>query len=275
MPSVEPFDTFPSCQATWTSEMPYVKLVVVAAETHFDEWVAQNYSRLWPELLGPDLLDAAVDVLAELAGAGNVLEFGIGTGRVALPLSRRGVRVSGIELSQPMVDELRRQGGTEIDVAIGDFANVRLDGRFSLVYLLRNTITNLTTLDEQVAAFANAARHLEPGGYFVVENYIPQLQRLPPEETRHVFVATADHVGIEEYDLATQIAVSRHWWMIDAQLKTFASPHRYVWPSELDLMAKMAGMTPGDRWANWHRQVFTANSPSHISVWQIPDTSLS
>jgi SAM-dependent methyltransferase len=238
------------------------------AETHFDEWIARNYSKLWPDLFGPDLLDAAVDLLAELAGEGDALEFGIGTGRVGMPLASRGVRVSGIELSEAMVDELRRQNGPEIDVVLGDFATVRVDGAFSLVYLLRNTITNLTTLDEQVAAFENAARHLEPGGCFVVENYIPQLQRLPPGQTRHVFVATTDHVGVEEYDVATQISVSRHWWQLDGQLKTFASSHRYVWPSELDLMAKMAGMALRDRWSDWHRHHFIASSRSHISVWQ-------
>ena len=242
----------------------------MAAESHFDEWIAKNYSRLWPELFGPDLLDSAVEVLGELAGRGSALEFGIGTGRVALPLASRGIRVSGIELSQDMIGELHRQGGSEIDVEVGDFATTSVDAKFSLVYLIRNTITNLTTLEEQVAAFANAARHLEPGGYFLVENYIPQLQRLAGGETRVVFVATAEHIGIEEYDLTTQIAVSRHWWQIDGELKTFESPHRYVWPSELDLMAEMAGMTLCDRWANWHRGPFTGTSHSHVSVWQLP-----
>lgn len=236
-------------------------------ETPFDEWVARHYSRLWPELFHPDLLDASVDVLADLAGSGRALEFGIGTGRVALPLARRGVRVSGIELSQAMVDEMLRQGGTEIDVAVGDFSTERVDGRFQLVYLLRNTITNLTTQDEQVAAFCNAAAHLEPGGCFVVENYVPNLQRLPPGETRYVFAASRDHVGVEEYDVGAQIAVSRHWWLVEGELKTFASRHRYVWPSELDLMAKMAGMALRERWADWHRAPFGAESRSHVSIW--------
>lgn len=239
------------------------------AETHFDEWIARNYSRLWPEIFHPDVLEQAVEFLAELAATGPALEFAIGTGRVALPLARRGIHVSGIELSGAMVDELRRQGAPPgVGVSVGDFATESIDGSFKLVYLLRNTITNLSSQEEQVAAFGNAAAHLEPGGCFVVENYIPEIQRLPPGETRHVFVATSDHVGVEDYDLAAQIAVSSHWWLIDGQLKTFASPHRYVWPSELDLMAKMAGMTLRERWADWHRAPFTAASRSHVSVWQ-------
>jgi SAM-dependent methyltransferase len=187
------------------------------------------------------LLGATVDFLTAVAGPGPAAEFGIGTGRVALLLSRR-IRVSGIEVSRPMVGELRRQGGPDIDVVIGDFATARPDGTFTLVYLLSNTITNVTTQDEQVEAFRNAAAHLRRGGCFVVENYIPALLWLSPEQKSHVFAVAPDHVGIEEYDLDSQIAVSRHWWAIDGELKTFSSPHRYVWPAELDLMARLAGM---------------------------------
>ncbi len=169
-----------------------------------------------------------------------------------------------------MVEELCRQGGSSVAVSVGDFATTSVGGGFNLVYLLRNTITNLTTQDEQVAAFGNAAAHLASGGYFVVENYIPRLHRLSPGETRHVFVATADHVGVEEYDLTGQLAVSKHWWLIDGELKAFASPHRFVWPSELDLMAKMAGLTLRERWADWHRTPFTGESDSHVSLWQKP-----
>ena len=167
-----------------------------------------------------------------------------------------------------MVDELRRQGGTEVEVTVGDFATTRVNGSFSLVYLLRNTITNLTTQDEQVAAFANAAAHLERGGRFVVENYVPHIQRLPPGETSYLFVGTDDHVGVEEYDLVAQVAESRHWWLVDGEVRTFSSLHRYLWPSELDLMAKMAGMALRDRWAEWDRAPFTAESRSHVSVWE-------
>jgi SAM-dependent methyltransferase len=209
-----------------------------------------------------------VDFLAEVAGAGAALELGIGTGRVAVPLARRGIRVHGIELSPAMVAELHaRQGGSGIEVTIGDLARTRAAGTFSLVYLVRNTITNLTTQDEQVEAFRNAARHLAPGGCFVIENYVPNIQRLPPGETVHLVAATPAHVGFEEYDLAAQIAYSHHYWMIEGQIRTLSSPHRYVWPGELDLMARIAGMTLRERWSSWTREPFTGESRGHISVW--------
>jgi SAM-dependent methyltransferase len=210
------------------------------------------------------VVEPAVRLLADLAGAGPALEFGIGTGRIALPLSRRGLRVHGIELSPAMAARL----GTGIDVTIGDFATATAGTAFNLVYLLRNTITNLTTQDEQVEAFGNAAAHLRPGGHFLVENYVPQLQRLPPGDTARVFTAESDHLGYEEYDVATQIAVSHHFWVVEGQLKTFSSPHRYAWPAELDLMARLAGMTLRERWSGWHREPFTGESRSHSSVWR-------
>ena len=183
-------------------------------ESRFDQWVAERYDALWPELFEPRLIESTVAFLAQLAGTGPALEFGVGTGRIALPLSRRGLRVHGIELSRAMVSQLEVQrAGEEIGVTLGDFASTVVTGQFTLVYLLRNTITNLTTQDEQVEAFRNAARHLQPGGIFVVENYVPELQRLPPGETRHVFMATPGHVGFEEYDVANQIAVSHHYWV--------------------------------------------------------------
>lgn len=241
------------------------------AETYFDEWIAQRYEALWPELFDPVVVRSTVDFLAALAGSGPALEFGIGTGRIALPLSQRGVRLHGIELSPAMAARLRAQpDGPTIGVTIGDCATAQVDESFSVVYLLRNTITNLTTQDEQVACFRNAARHLEPGGTFVIENYIPELRRLPPGERTQVFTATPAHIGIGEYDVARQIEVSRHWWVIDGELKTFSSPHRYVWPSELDLMAQLAGMTLLERWSGWGRDPFTSESRSHISVWQRP-----
>ncbi len=242
----------------------------MVAETHFDDWIALRYARLWPELFDPAVLDPTVEFLAGLAGTGPVLEFGIGTGRVALPLVRRGLRVEGIELSPAMVAELKRQVGSDMDVIVGDFATARVPGSFGLVYLLRNTITNMTTQDEQIGVFRNAATHLRPGGFFVLENYVPALQRLPPGETTRVFVATTHHVGIEEYDLGAQIAVSRHWWVIDGELKSLTSPHRYVWPSELDLMARIAGMSLHERWSDFRRSVFTAESANHVSVWRKP-----
>jgi SAM-dependent methyltransferase len=241
------------------------------AETHFDEWIARHYAVLWPELFEPALLDDAVDCLADLGGTGPILEFGIGTGRLALPLSQRGLRVHGIELSPAMVDELKGQpGGSEIIVTIGDFADVTVAGSFALVYLVRNTITNLTTQQEQVACFQNAAAHLAPGGCFVIENYIPELRRLPPGETVHLFEASPTHVGYGVYDFAAQIEVSHHQWLVDGEVRTLASPHRYVWPAELDLMARLAGLTLRDRWSDWNRASFTGESRSHISVWEQP-----
>jgi SAM-dependent methyltransferase len=239
------------------------------AETHFDEWIAERYKTLWPELFEPALLESTVSFLAGLAGSGPALEFGIGTGRIAVPLSRRNVPVHGTELSPAMVARLHADpDGAGIDVTLGDFATTAVGGPFELVYLLRNTITNLTTQDEQVEAFANAAAHLGPGGCFVVENYVPELQRLPPGETTHVFTATAAHLGYERYDVATQTATSHHFWTVDGRLTTFSSPHRYVWPSELDLMARLAGLALHERWADWDRTPFTSDSRNHISVWE-------
>lgn len=239
------------------------------AETHFDQWIAEHYDNLWPELFEPAFVEPSLDVLADLAGSGPALEFGIGTGRIALPLSQRGVPVHGIELSTPMITRLRAQAGaSNVGVTLGDFATATVDGTFSLVYLLRNTITNLTSQDEQVECFRNAARHLRPGGVFLIENYVPELQRIPPGETTHVFTATPTHVGVGEYDVVDQIEVSRHWWVIDGELRTFSSPHRYVWPSELDLMARLAGMGLRNRWGGWQREAFDRGSRTHISVWE-------
>ncbi len=239
------------------------------AETHFDDWVAQHYEVLWPELFEPAVVESTVDFLVDLARGGSALELGIGTGRIALPLRRRGVRVHGVELSAAMVARLRSQpGAREIGVTLGDFATAAVDERFSLVYLLRNTITNLTTQEEQVACFGNAAAHLEPGGSFVIENFVPELRRLPPGETKIVSVVAPTHVGVDEYHTVTQIAVSHHRWLVDGQLRTFSSPHRYVWPAELDLMAHFAGMTLRERWAGWGGEPFTSESRSHVSVWQ-------
>jgi len=238
-------------------------------KNYFDERIAKSYEAKWPNLHEPALIEPVVDVLAELAGAGAALEFGVGTGRIALPLSRRGVRVAGIELSPAMVAEMEgRPGASEVQVAIGDFANTRVAGSFRLVYLIRNTITNLTTQDEQVECFQNAAAHLEPGGCFLIEVYIPELQRLPPGETVHPFIVTPTHLGFEEYDVATQIAYSHHYWIIDGHVETLSTPHRYVWPAELDLMARLAGMRLRDRWSGWERQPFSKESRNHVSVWE-------
>jgi SAM-dependent methyltransferase len=239
------------------------------AQTLFDARVAARYETYWPEVFEPAVIGPAVSFLAGLAGNGRALELAAGTGRLALPLARRGVQVHGIELSEPMAARLREQpGGDQVEVTIGDMATTTVGGPFRLAYLVRNTITNLTTQDEQAQCFQTVAAQLEPGGCFVVENYIPQLQRLPPGETTRVFIATPAHIGIEQYDTAAQIAVSTHYWIIDGQMETFSSPHRYLWPGELDLMAKIAGMRLRERWANWQREPFTSDSAGHISVWE-------
>ena len=240
------------------------------AETHFDERIAELYDVLWPEQLDPRVVEPAVDFLADLAGSGRALELGIGTGRLALPLSRRGVRVHGIELSPAMVEQLRAKPGAErIGVTIGDFATTRVEGTFTLAFLVRNTITNLTTQDEQVACFRNVASHLQPGGCFVIEVMLPELRRLAPGEVFHVFHRSPNHLGFEEY-LSTEVAISHHYWVIDGELQTLSSPHRHVWPAELDLMAQLAGLTLRERWSGWARAPFTSDSRQHISVWQKP-----
>ncbi|MEO3874572.1 class I SAM-dependent methyltransferase [Nonomuraea sp. B12E4] len=241
-------------------------------ENNFDEHIAQTYEDKWPELFDPAVVEPTVSFLAHLAGpGGTALELGVGTGRIALPLSRRGVQVHGIEISRAMVAQLQTKPGAEgIGVTIGDFATTRVGHTFALVYLLRNTITNLTTQDEQVECFRTVAAQLEPGGCFLIEVYVPELRRLPPGQTIHPFAVTSAHLGFEEYDVASQIAISHHFWVVDSRLETRSSPHRYVWPSELDLMARIAGMTLRERWGGWKREPFTSDSRNHVSVWRKP-----
>jgi SAM-dependent methyltransferase len=241
------------------------------ARNDFVGRIAERYDASSTDMFDPEMVDPVVDVLAELAAGGPALEFGIGTGRIALPLHRRGVPVHGLDLSADMVAQFRAKPGADaIEVTIGDFASTSVGRAFGLVYLVYNTITNLTTQDEQVACFANAADHLEPGGLFVLEVYIPELQRLPPGETIHPFSVTPTHLGFEEYDVATQIAVSHHYWVDDDRVETFAAPFRYVWPAELDLMARLAGMTLVARYDDWDRSPFTSDSRQHVSVWRKP-----
>lgn len=241
------------------------------AENHFGSGIAQFYDESVAEMFDPAVLDPAVGVLRELAGAGRALEFAIGTGRVALPLAARGVRVCGIELSEAMAKQLRdKPGGSELRVTIGDMASTRVEGDFRLVYLVFNTIGNLVTQEEQIACFANAARHLEPGGQFVIEVGVPELRRLPPGERHVVFRADSDGWGIDEYDTASQRLVSHHLRREDHGVRHRAVPFRYVWPSELDLMARLAGMALVSRWADWQQRPFEHESTSHVSVWRKP-----
>jgi SAM-dependent methyltransferase len=241
-------------------------------ENYFGEGVAERYDASSPEMFDPAVVDPVVDLLAGLAGDGAALELGIGTGRIAIPLSRRGVAVHGIDLSPQMVAQLRAKPGTGgIGVTVGDFATTRVEGRFSLAYLVFNTIGNLTTQDGQVACFQNAAAHLEPGGRFVIEVGVPDLRRLPPGETIRPFAVTPTHLGFDEYDVANQGLISHHYTVVDdGHLELVSMPFRYVWPSELDLMARLAGMTLEERWSGWRREPFTSDSTRHVSVWRKP-----
>jgi SAM-dependent methyltransferase len=230
---------------------------------YFGESVAARYDASAGEEFEPAVIAATVDFLAPLAGDGAALEFGIGTGRIALPLAERGVPVHGIDLSEEMVARLKEKpGGGEIPVVIGDFATERVQGTFSLVYLVFNTIMNLTRQDEQVACFRNAARYLEPGGRFVIE-----VGTLPTRRWS-VFDLSERHVGVDEYEPTTQRLVSHHFTLIDGHWQKGSGPFRAVSPAELDLMASMSSMRLRERWADWKREAFTDESPKHVSVWQ-------
>jgi SAM-dependent methyltransferase len=242
-------------------------------EDHFGERVAARFDERHAHKADPAVVDPIVDFLAGLAGDGAALELGIGTGRIALPLSARGVRVHGIELSEAMVARLRAKPGADrIGVTIGDFATTTVDGTFSVAYLVANTIMNLTTQDEQVACFCNAAAHLRPGGCFVIEVLVPGLQRLPPGERFQPFDLSPTHVGVDEIDVATQALVSHHYWVDGDEVEVYSPPFRYVWPSELDLMARLAGLRLRERWGSWTREPFTNESRKHVSVWKRPST---
>jgi len=244
------------------------------AEDYFGEPIARRYDEDEAEMFAAAVVEPAVSFLAALAGDGAALELGIGTGRIALPLAARGVPVHGIDLSSAMVSRLQSKlGNRSIEVTLGDFATTTVPGRFSLAYLVFNTIMNLTTADAQVACFANVAKHLEPGGCFVIEVGVPQLQRLPPGETVRAFDVSATHLGFDEYEVATQRLVSHHYSRVDGEWEVVAMPFRYVWPSELDLMARLAGMTLRERWAGWLREPFTSQSRGHVSVWQLQGES--
>src|SRR6266700_2030283 len=221
-------------------------------EDHFGERVAERYDESATDLFEPAVVDPVVDFLADLAGYGAALELGIGTGRIALPLAQRGIRVHGIDLSEAMVARLRAKPGAEqIGVTIGDFATTTVEGRFSVAYLVFNTIMNLTTQDEQIACFQNVAAHLESGGCFVIEVGVPGLQRLPPGETIHAFHVSETRWGFDEYDVATQVLTSHHFEIVDGRAERVSIPFRYTWPSELDLMAQLAGMRLRERWSGW------------------------
>ena len=245
---------------------------------YFGESVAARYDDD-DEMFAPEIVEPAVDFLAGLAGvdegsagdnrAPSALELGIGTGRIAVPLSGRGVLVHGIDLSTAMVARLRTKPGAQnIAVTIGDFATAQAGRMYRLVYLVYNTIGNLTSQDDQVNCFCNAAAHLEPGGHFVIEVGVPDLRRLPPGQTAVPFTVEPGRLGFDTYDVATQAMASHHYWTTADGVQTLSIPFRYVWPAELDLMARIAGMRLTQRWGDWNREPFTGDSAKHVSVWQ-------
>ncbi len=245
----------------------------VGPDGYFDEDVAATYDEVAAAkgLFDPAVVEPAVDLLVQLAGDGRALELGIGTGRIALPLAERGVPVHGIELSRAMAKRLQaKPGGERVGVTIGDFATTTVDGTFSLAYLVRNTIMNLTTQEAQVACFRNVSAHLEPGGCFVVEVLVPGLRRLPPGQTIQDFHVSEERWGLDEYDVATQGLVSHHFTFIGDRVTRWSVPFRYVWPAELDLMAQLGGMRLRERWGGWGREPFTVESREHVSVWEKP-----
>jgi SAM-dependent methyltransferase len=235
---------------------------------YFGESVAATYDESSADMFEPAVVDVAVDLLAELARSGRALELGVGTGRMALPLARRGVPVHGIDLSRAMVARLRaKPGGDAIGVTIGDFATTTVDGTFSVAYLVFNTIMNLTSQAAQVACFRNVAAHLEPGGCFVIEVGIPDLRRLPPGQNAVPFQVSPTRWAFDLYDVASQAMSSNYVEVVDGRGRYRSIPFRYVWPAELDLMAQLAGMRLRERWDGWTRQPFTSESRQHVSIW--------
>jgi hypothetical protein len=241
----------------------------VPDDGYFGEAVAADYDDPEWDMFSPEAIGPVVDFLETRSRGGAALEFGIGTGRIALPLASRGVSVAGIDLSAAMVRRLAGKPGSEdIEVTIGDFSTTRVNGRFDVVYLVFNTIMNLTTQAAQVACFHNAAAHLVVGGVFVIEVGVPDLQRLPPGQTEVVFRADEHGFGIDTYDVATQGMVSHHLDFANGDVKRLSVPFRYVWPAELDLMAQMAGLRFRERHGGWRGEPFNSDSRSHVSVWE-------
>ena len=240
------------------------------ASITWDRELAQVYDETYAAAFEPSALDPVIEVLAELAGSGKALEFAVGTGRVALPLAARGIPTHGVELSPHMAERLRAKPGSDaVAVTVGDMTTTVVPGSFSLVYIVANSIMNVTTQQEQLAVFANAAAHLQRGGCFVVEVIVPQLQHVPPGDSARVFTLKPDHVGIETFDdLVGQIAWSHHWVYVQGKLVRHSAPYRYIWPSELELMAQLAGLRLRERWAAWDRTPFTATSTSQVAVFE-------
>ena len=247
----------------------------MVSSDYWDAETARGYDSSSAAMFEPEVLEPTVDFLAELAGDGPALEFAIGTGRVAIPLAARGLRVAGIELSQSMTDQLRAKASAdEIPVTVGDMATTTVSGVFSLVYLVWNSVGNLRTQDEQVACFQNAADHLAPGGRFVIELWVPPLRRFPPGQTAVPFDVSDSHLGFDTMDLVTQQGTSHHYTRAsDGSVRYGASNFRFIWPAECDLMARLAGLVFEGRYEDWKRTPFTSDSTSHVSVWRKPSAA--
>jgi ubiquinone/menaquinone biosynthesis C-methylase UbiE len=240
------------------------------ASITWDDEIAQIYDQTYARMFHPDVLAPVLDLLEASAQGGRALEFAVGTGRVALPLAGRGVRTCGLELSAPMAERLRAKPGAEtVSVTVGDMTTTVVPGSFSLVYLVANSLMNVTTQQEQLAVFANAAAHLQRGGCFVVELMVPQLHRVPPGDSARVFTLEADHVGIETFDDPIgQVAWSHHWIATSGGLVRHSAPYRYIWPAELDLMGALAGLRLRGRWAGWDRAPFTSTSTGQVAIFE-------
>jgi SAM-dependent methyltransferase len=243
-------------------------------EELWDVDAAQSYDTPGSGMFAPEVLGPTVDRLVELAAGGRALEFAIGTGRVGIPLAERGVPVTGIELSRPMVDRLRSKvDEAALPVLVGDMTTTVAPGEFTLVYLVFNTISNLLEQAEQVDCFRNAARHLAPGGRFVIELWVPELRKLPPGQEAVVWEVAPGYIGLDTYDVLRQHVVSHHVRFGETrEARLGRSPHRYIWPAELDLMAQLAGFELESRHADWSGADFTADSRSHVSVYRLPAT---
>jgi len=240
----------------------------------WDDDTARGYDTPGVGMFAPEVVGPAVDRLVELAAGGRALEFAVGSGRIGVPLTERGVPVTGVELSVPMIEQLRlKVDETALPVVSGDMATTRVPGEFSLVYLVFNTISNLLTQDEQVECFRNAARHLGPGGRFVIELGVPELRRLPPGQQAVVWTSEPGYIGVDTYDVLDQQLVSHHFRTTEGTTTLGRSPHRYIWPAELDLMGRIAGFERESRHADWSGTPFTADSPSHVSVYRLPPTA--
>jgi len=241
--------------------------------TSFDP-VADFYDQSAAHMFADSVVTPVVDLLADLAGSGRALELGIGTGRIALPLAVRGVHISGVDASQRMVEKMREKpGGNDIPVVIGDFATASVEGEYSLAYAVFNAIWNLRTQEKQVACFNNVARHLEPGGHFVIELGVPDLLNISPGHNINLIRVDASGMSFDVYDVVRQRLTSHHFWLGRQGMRSFASEGRYVWPDELDLMAHLAGMGLSERWGSWKREPFTESSRSHVSVYAKPNLS--